>query len=130
MPLYEIYGPNVEGLKGRTTHKKAIPLPLTASLRVREEQIMFVDIFFTCGFAFLITLVNPLGHTITTHVPETDVKTLRATIRQHLGRYGQKNIHITQLHADNETSITAMASDFSGSGIAISKPTISTYLLS
>ena len=70
---------------------------------------MFVDIFFACGLAFLITLVNPLGHTITIHVLKTDVETLRATIRQHLGKYSQKNIHITQLLSDNEKGIESMA---------------------
>ena len=80
---------------------------------------MYVDIFFACGLIFLITLVNPSGHTITTNILKTDIKTLRITIRQNPGRYGQKNMHITQLHSDNDKGITAMALDFSGSGIAM-----------
>ena len=80
---------------------------------------MYLDIFFACGQSFLITLIQPLGHTITSYVVKTDVPTLRRTIRQHLGRYGQKNILITALHCDNEKSISAMAMDFSGSGIQL-----------
>ena len=37
-----IYDPNMEGLKGRATGKKAVPI--TVSQRVTDEQIIFVDI--------------------------------------------------------------------------------------
>ena len=116
---HTIYGPNTEGLKGRTTKKKGTPIPHTVSRRVSEDQTMYADIFFACGNAFLITLIQPLGHTITTFIEKTDIKNLRSTIRQHLGRYGQKQIRITSLHSDNEKGITAMALDFSGLGISL-----------
>ena len=88
---------------------------------------MYVDIFFACGLIFLITLVNPSGHTITTNILKTDIKTLRITIRQHLGRYGQKNMHITQLHSDNNKGKTAMALDFSGSVQCFKSVQVCTY---
>ena len=33
-----------EGLKGRATGKKAVPIALTVSQRVTDEQIIFVNI--------------------------------------------------------------------------------------
>ena len=87
--------------------------------KVSEDQTMYADIFFACGNAFLFTLIQPLGHTITTFIEKTDIKNLRSTIRQHLGIYGQKQIRITSLHSDNEKGITAMALDFSGLGISL-----------
>ena len=114
-----IYGPNVEGLKGRTTKKKAVPIPAATSRRTSESQIMYIDIFYANGLAFLITLVQPMGHTATSLLGKTDVRSLRQAIRQHLGQYGQKGIRIREIHSDNEKGITAMAADFSAYGITL-----------
>ena len=125
---HKIYRPNVERLKGRTTLKgrkrKATPIPQTMSRRVSEDQIMYADIFFACGDAFLITLVQPLEH----FIDKTDTKNLRSTIRHYLGRYGQKQIRIIRSHSDNEKGITAMALDFSGSGIALLQVGVGTHV--
>ena len=115
-----IYGPNVEGLKGRTTKKKAVPIPTaTLSRRMSEPQTMSIDIFYANGLAFLISFVQPIGHTATTQLVKTDVPTLRQAIRRHLGLYGQKGVRIKEIHSDNEKGVTAMAADFSANGIAL-----------
>ena len=100
-----IYGPNVEGLKGRTTKKKAVPIPAATSRRTSESQIMYIDIFYANGLAFLITLVQPMGHTATSLLGKTDVRLLCHAIRQHLGQYGQKGIRIREIHSDNEKGL-------------------------
>ena len=114
----DIYGPSLEALKGRTTTRKAIPFPHTdISTRVTDEQNMFVDLFYACKEAFLITKVLPLGHTMVTALDKTDTTSLRRALRVHLGTYGQRRIAKTSLYSDNERGITAMASDFAGAGI-------------
>ena len=74
---------------------------------------MYIDIVYANGLAFLITHVEPMGHMVTTLLVKTDVPTFRQAIRQHLGRYGQKEIRIREIHSDKEKGITAMAADFS-----------------
>ena len=60
----DIYGPSLKALRGRTTTRKAIPFPrMVISTRVTDEQHMYVDLFYACKEAFLITKVLPLGHT-------------------------------------------------------------------
>ena len=94
----EIYGPSLEALKGRTTTRKAIPFPHTdISTRVTDEQHMYVDLFYACKEAFLITKVLPLGHTMITALDKTDPTSLRRALRVHLGTYGQRRITITSV---------------------------------
>lgn len=116
----EIYGPNLESLKGRTTYKKATPFPAPVTpTRVTDEQRMYVDLFYACKEAFLITKVLPLGHTMVTALDKADTSSLRRVLRTHLGTYGQRHIRITAIYSDNERGITAMALDFAGAGITL-----------
>ena len=55
--------------------------------RVTDEQHMFVDLFYACEEAFLITKVLPLGHTMVTALDKTDTTSLK---RVHLGTYGKR----------------------------------------
>ena len=80
-----------------------------------EPQIIYIEIFYANGLAFLITLNQPMGHMVTKLLVKTDVRTLRQAIRQHLGRYGQKEM----IHIDKEKGITAMAAYFSAYGILL-----------
>ena len=76
---------------------------------------MYVDLFYACKEAFLITKVLPLGHTMITALDKTDTTSLRRALRVHLGTYGQRRTTITSLYSDNERGITAMASLLSSS---------------
>ena len=116
----EIYGPGLEALKGRTTCRKALPFPrLDISARATIEQSVYVDLFYDCKEAFLITKVLPLGRTMVTALDKADTISLRRVLWVHLVTYGQRRITNTTLYSNNDRGITAMASDFAGAGITL-----------
>ena len=43
-----IHGPTLESIKGRTTRKKGIAIPVTDHHRVTDTQTMYIDVFFAC----------------------------------------------------------------------------------
>ena len=80
---------------------------------------MYLDLFRASDLDFLITYVMPLGHLLVSSVTKTDLPTLRKTLRQHLGTYGQRQIRVDHIYSDNEKGITAMSADFAGAGITL-----------
>ena len=80
---------------------------------------MYVDLFYACKEAFLITKIVPLGHTMVTALDKADTTSLCRTLRIHLGTYGQQRITITAIYSNNEKGITAMAQDYAGAGITL-----------
>ena len=115
-----IYGPSVAALRGRTTAQRPLPFPSQVPRdRAVAPQSMFVDLFKAQSLDFLITYVRPLNHLLVTAVSKTDLQTLRRTLRNHLGTYGQRRITVEHIYSDNEKGITAMASDFAGAGITL-----------
>ena len=72
-----IYGPTLESIKGRTTRKKGIPIPVTDHHRVTDTQTMYIDVFFACTLPFLITKVQPLAHIMTSLLSERSATAIR-----------------------------------------------------
>ena len=72
-----IYGPTLESIKGRTTRKKGIPIPVTDHHRVTDTQTMYIDVFFACTLPFLITKVQPLDHIMTSLLSERSATAIR-----------------------------------------------------
>ena len=80
----EIFGPNVDALKGRTTKRKGTSIPPTRPTRIEAVQTMYADLLFVFKIAYLVTHTEPLGFTQASSLPKTDVKALRLVLRQHL----------------------------------------------
>ena len=112
-----IYGPNSNGLQGRTTTARPLPFPEDTIPRISDPQSMYADIFSACGVQFLITLTKPLDHLLCTFIENRDTPSMRTALNKHLDFYGQRQIKIKTLYSDNERGIMALASDLSAAGI-------------
>ena len=112
-----IYGPNPNGLQGRTTTARPLPFPEDTIPRISDPQSMYLDIFSACGVQFLITITKPLDHILCTFIENREAPSLRAALNKHIEFYGQRQIKIKTLYSDNEKGITALSSDFSIAGI-------------
>ena len=112
-----IYGPNPNGLQGRTTTARPLPFPEDTIPRISDPQSMYLDIFSACGVQFLITITKPLDHILCTFIENLEAPSLRAALNKHIEFYGQRQIKLKTLYSDNEKGITALGSDFSIAGI-------------
>ena len=65
----DIYGPLVPALKGKTVHR-TVPAAQISSEHFRSDKdvALYADIMFICGQAFLLSVSEPYGVTLATHL--------------------------------------------------------------
>ena len=107
-----IYGPTLESIYGRTTWKEGIPIPTNIHHRVTDMQTMYIDIFFACTLPYLITKVQPLGHMMTSSLPERSANAIRKA-------FLQQGIRISALLSDNEQGIDSLSLQFGSANIVL-----------
>jgi hypothetical protein len=56
------FGTDIASLRGKSKRKKPLPAPDTSFeiQPIRQRQWLYMDLFFICGFAFLISVSKPL----------------------------------------------------------------------
>jgi hypothetical protein len=84
--LYDIYGPQVEGLQGRTTHNHATRKSTAdPSARIeRTNQELTMDVMHIKGVKFLVSISSPLELLMICHVKALDKESIGVGVQSHI----------------------------------------------
>jgi hypothetical protein len=121
---YEINGPEIAALRGRTHKHKAIvfeedKLPRLAPV----DQTLHVDIMFVNKRPFLLSVGTPLGFTIVTDLGLRLGARAKAPIRvallNHVSSYSGHGFRVITVLTDGEGAIASLSNELAGIGIAV-----------
>jgi hypothetical protein len=97
-------------LKGKTVHKSVVfDKPVTVPRLIDKEQILYVDILFVAGIAFLLSISKPMNLLIVTVLGKANgqrtAMTLQAALQQQLNVYSVYGFKVKRMHSDPESGL-------------------------
>jgi hypothetical protein len=121
---YEIYGPDVGALRGKTTITPSIPYKgKTLPRTVQADQTFNVDIMFVDKHAFLLTVVTPLGLTLCSDLGRRASSRSKAPVRlalmTQISACLAQKYKVTTLLTDGEGAIASLTLELQGRGIVV-----------
>jgi len=114
----QIYGPNEAHIKGRTVRRKT-PTVNTERLPRSSptEQVLFTDIMYVEGHAFLVSVVSPLELTLVDYLGHRfkkgtrAVESLRQPLKNQISTIEKQGFVVTMMLSDGEGAISALQSE-------------------
>ena len=127
---YDIYGPDLLELRGKTVRR--VPTPATPNRlpRVVPSEIdLFVDIFYVDSDAFLVSVSSKIALTMVDYLGRINTKGNKAHARntesvkkhlfRHINNYRARNFRIVTVNCDGEGAFNAVADDLRAIGIDV-----------
>jgi len=104
----DIWGKNVHALMGKQVKKK--PTPVTRDIvkvpkefmKLHNEVLLCIDIFFVNGIAFFLLLSRVIYYTGTSHLADRKVNTIFKAFKEMFSFYLRQGFHIVMVYADGE----------------------------
>ena len=124
---YDIYGPDLRELRGKTIrHVPIAPNPRSLPRVVPSELTLNTDIFYVDNDAFLVSVSSDIALTMVNHLGRINVKdgkvpvrsasvvNLKSHLLQHINNY-----QITTIYCDGEGAFGAIVEDLKSIGITV-----------
>ena len=119
----KIFGPNVATIQGKTVRRRPavlntefVPKP------VHTNQVLHADLLFVDKASFLISVSEPLGLTIASHLPAgKGTASLLKAMKHQLGQYSAQGFRVSTLVFDGEGAIGAIADDVATLGTSLER---------
>ncbi len=108
MAAYEIWGPSVAALKGKTVRKRPEPIktdivPIPKEIcELHKEVTLTIDIFFVNKIPFFLTLSRVLYFTTVTHLPDRSLDQIFKALKGVFYYYLQRGFRVTFITGDGE----------------------------
>jgi hypothetical protein len=108
--FYDVYGPRVAGIRGRTTHKHAVHT-ITRDLGSKMErtlQEVVTDVMYVASEKFLVSVSSPLELTMVCHVKDLSKESLGKGIQSHISTLRSRGFEPTKFYVDPYKSLTSL----------------------
>ena len=104
----DIWGPDLQGLKGRTTAKKPAPI-ITQPIHVPQsvDQFIYVDIMFVNGIPYLVSVSDPMEYSLVTKLANKNQWTILKALRRHISEYTKFDYKVHKVYVDGESAINS-----------------------
>ena len=104
----DIWGPDLQGLKGRTTDKKPAPI-ITQPIHVPQsvDQFIYVDIMFVNGIPYLVSVSDPMEYSLVTKLANKNQWTILKALRRHISEYTKFDYKVHKVYVDGESAINS-----------------------
>jgi hypothetical protein len=114
--FYDIYGPQVAGIRGRTTHKHAVRTVTedSGSKMERTAQKVVADVMHVASDKFLVSVSSPLELLMTCHVKDVSKDSLGKGIQSHMSTLRSRVFEPTKFYVDPHKSLSALKGAFPG----------------
>jgi hypothetical protein len=101
----EILGVSAEEAAGKTVRKKTKIKRTEVQMSMEKEQIMYADVFNTCGKSFLLAIFEPSHIVFTDHLPSDANHTTEeiiASMKRMITQMANRSFVVTEKHFDGE----------------------------
>jgi len=114
--FYDIYGPQVEGIRGRTTNRHAVrTVSEDSGVKMeRTVQEVVADVMHVASEKFLISVSSPLELLMTCHVKDLSKDSLGKGIQSHVSTLRSRGFEPIKFYVDPHKSLTALKGEFPG----------------
>ena len=117
-----IYGPFVPSIQGKTTRKKTQLVVDDVPKSVMIKQVLHADLMFVDQIPILVSVSQPLGLTIASHLRTgKGVASMRKAMSHHIHQYHAQGFQIKSLVFDGEGAIGAIADDIGSLGTQLER---------
>ena len=121
---YNIYGPEIGNLKGKTVLRPSIPYKEEHLPRmIAKEQTLHVDLMFVNLHAFLVSVGTPLGFTMVNDLGYKvggKAKTvIRKALLSQINLYKSEGFEPKTILTDGEGAIASLTAELNGRGITV-----------
>ena len=105
---YDIWGPALANLKGKTTsHKTELQEEISIlDKQLKTDQIMFVDLMFVNSVAYLISVFKPLDYVSVTKLSKKNISSLLDTVLSQMNSIKRHGLKVTMCRVDGESAIS------------------------
>ena len=105
---YDIWGPALANLKGKTTsHKSELQEEISVlNAQLKVDQIMFVDLMFVNSIPYLVSVFKPLEYVSVSKLAKKDILSIYNTVINHVNSIRKHGLNITMLRVDGESAIS------------------------
>jgi hypothetical protein len=120
--FYDIYGPQVPGVRGKTMKKRAkaaSELDRGAQLQIKSQE-MSIDVMHTAGYKSLVSVCKPLGLTLIDTLKSLSKNELGRSLQAHVNTLRSKGFDPTHVYADPQRGFGALQGSFPGVSIDVS----------
>jgi len=120
--FYDIYGPQVAGIRGKTMKKKAkrmVELDRGAQMQVKLQELS-VDVMHTAGYKSLVSVCKPLGLTLIDTLKSLTTSELGRSLQAHINTLRSKGFEPAYVYADPQKGFKALEGSFPGVAIDVS----------
>ena len=117
-----IYGPFVPSIQGKTTRKKTQLVVDDVPKSLITKQVLHADLMFVDQIPILVSVSQPLGLTIASHLRTgKGVASMRKAMSHHIHQYHAQGFQIKSLVFDGEGAIGAIADDIGALGTQLER---------
>jgi hypothetical protein len=108
--FYDIYGPQVAGIRGRTTHKHTVSTVTedSGSKMERTVQEVVADVMHVASEKFPVSVSSPLELLMTCHVKDLSKDSLGKGIQCHVSTLRSRSLEPTKFYVDPHKSLSAL----------------------
>ena len=118
---FEIYGPSLEAVRGKTTKLKKKKSPQSVSHKIVDERVtMHIDLMFLSGVAFLLSYVKPLGLLICNWIKSKSVEHVRVAIDRQRSTLTSEGFKVVEITSDTESAVVAIQPELEAAGCRVS----------
>jgi hypothetical protein len=114
--FYDIYGAQVAGIRGRTTHKHAV-CTVTGDLGSKMErtlQEVVANVMYVASEKFVVSISSPLELTMVYHVKDLSKEALGKGIQSHISTLRNRGFEPTKFCIDPHKTLTSLKGAFPG----------------
>ena len=116
----QIWGKERARAAGNTTYTKAIPLVIASvPVTTKEQQVLFIDIIFWHGLAFLLGKLSPINFLMVAYLANREAPTIWRALKAMLGYAQGHNIDVTHVVSDGEGGVAKLLPELQALGIQL-----------
>ena len=116
----QIWGKERARAVGNTTYTKAIPLVIASvPVTTKEQQILFIDVIFWHGLAFLLGKLSPINFLMVAYLVNREGPTIWRALRAMIGYAQGHNIDVTHVVSDGEGGVSKSLPELQALGIQL-----------
>jgi hypothetical protein len=127
---YDIYGPDLRELRGKTVRRVPIASkPYMIPRVVPSELTLNIDIFYIDNDAYLVSVSSDIAMTMVNYLGRLNIKDGKIPVRsatvvfkhllQHINNYKARNFFVKMINCDGEGAFAVVSEDLKARGIAV-----------